>query len=97
MFVGRRGGVQQLYVRRLDAIEARLLPNTEGAEVPTVSSDGQWVAFWARGMIKKVPIGGGPAMDFRKGARLRLRYGYAGGGRVFFSKDKSRAMRAVSG
>jgi hypothetical protein len=31
VFVGRQGGVQRLYVRRLDAAEARPLPSTEGA------------------------------------------------------------------
>ncbi len=63
VFVGRRGGVQQLYVRRLDAAEASPLAGTEGAQVPAVSLDGQWVAFWAEGAIRKVPLGGGPAMD----------------------------------
>ena len=37
VFVGRRDGVQQLYVRRLDAAEARPLAGTEGAQVPAVS------------------------------------------------------------
>jgi eukaryotic-like serine/threonine-protein kinase len=67
VFVGRRGGVQQLYVRRLDAAEARPIPNTEGAQVPTVSPDGRWVAFWADGAFKKVPIAGGPAVDLQSG------------------------------
>ena len=67
VFVGRRGGVQQLYVRRLDAVEARPLPNTENAQLPAVSPDGQWVAFWAGGAIKKVPFGGGLAVDLALG------------------------------
>jgi len=49
-------------VRRLDAPEARALANTEGAQAPAVSPDGQWVAFWAKRAIWKVPLGGGPAM-----------------------------------
>ncbi len=61
--MGRRAGVQQLYVRPLDAAEARPLANTEGAQVPAVSPDGQWVAFWARGAIRKVRITGGPATE----------------------------------
>jgi Tol biopolymer transport system component len=67
VFVGRRSGVQQLYVRRLESAEARPLPNTEGAKVPAVSADGQWVAFWSDGAIRKVPLGGGPAMDLAPG------------------------------
>ena len=70
VFVGRRGGVQQLYVRRLDAAEARPLAGTEGAQVPAVSPDGQWIAFWAGGAIRKVPVGGGPAMDLAPGITI---------------------------
>ncbi|MFO7695445.1 MAG: protein kinase, partial [Vicinamibacterales bacterium] len=67
VFVGRRDGVQQLYLRRLDAAEARPLAGTEGAQVPAVSRDGQWVAFWAGGAIRKVPFGGGPVTDLAPG------------------------------
>ncbi|MGA2262281.1 MAG: protein kinase [Acidobacteriota bacterium] len=59
VFVGRRGGVQQLYVRALNSEEARPLPGTEGAQIPVVSPDGQWLAFWADGAIRKVPVQGG--------------------------------------
>ena len=58
VFVGRRNGMQQLYVRRLDAPAAQAINGTEGAQSPAVSRDG-FVAFWADGKIKKVPIGGG--------------------------------------
>jgi serine/threonine-protein kinase len=58
VFVGRRNGTQQLYVRRLDAPAAQAINGTEGAQAPAVSRDGV-VAFWADGKIKKVPVGGG--------------------------------------
>jgi serine/threonine-protein kinase len=67
VFVGRRAGVQQLYVRRLDDAEARVIPNTENAEVPAVSADGKWVAFWVGGKIKKVPFEGGPVLELMAG------------------------------
>jgi serine/threonine-protein kinase len=88
VFVGRRSGVQQLYVRPLDAVEARPLPNTEDAQAPAVSPDGRWVAFWAGGVIKKVPLRGGPVVDLASGITSPPRglvWDTHGG--VFFSRD----------
>ncbi len=94
IFVGRRAGVQRLYVRRLDGAEARPLASTDGAQVPAVSADGQWVAFWAGGAIKRVPLGGGPVMDLAPGlvdpprglawdVRGRLFFGKGDGGCIW--------------
>jgi serine/threonine-protein kinase len=92
VFVGRRGTVQQLYVRRLDAAEARPLAGTEGAQVPAVSADGEWVTFWAAGVIRKVPLAGGPAMDLASGVtRSPSGMVWDANGRVFFgSADDGR-------
>ena len=87
VFVGRRAGVQRLYVRRLDGAEAQPLANTDGAQLPAVSADGQWVAFWAGGAIRKVPLGGGPVMDLTSGL-VEPPWGLAWdvGGRLFFGR-----------
>jgi len=88
VFVGRRGGVQQLYVRRLDAAESRPLANTEGAQVPAVSADGKWVAFWARGAVWKVSIEGGPAMELATGNRWPPRgMAWDAGGLLYFGTE----------
>ena len=97
VFVGRRGGVQQLYVRRLDAGEARPLAGTEGAHVPAVSVDGQSVVFWADGAVKKVSLGGGPVVD------LAGRIGVPAGivcedrGGVYLGRDHSGIWRIPPG
>ena len=67
VFVGRRGAVQQLYVRALDSTEAIPLAGTEEGQVPAVSPDGRWVAFWAPNSLKKVPVAGGPVMELSAG------------------------------
>ena len=91
VFVGRQGGLQQLYVRRLDAAEARPLAGTEGAQVPAVSPDGQWVGFWANGAVRKVPVAGGPVMSLMSGhdrPPWGLVWDIRGG--LFFGRDDGR-------
>jgi serine/threonine-protein kinase len=60
VFVGRGASGHRLYVRPLDADEARPLEGTEGARAVAVSPDGRWAAFWADGAIRRVPLEGGP-------------------------------------
>jgi len=60
-FVARRGpgALPQLYVRRLEEIQASPVSGTEGARNPFFSPDGQWIAFFAEGKLKKVAVTGG--------------------------------------
>ncbi|HUD71178.1 MAG TPA: protein kinase [Dongiaceae bacterium] len=58
VFVARRETAQQLYLRRLTEREAVPLPGTEGAATPFFSPDGQWIAFFAQGKIKRIAVGG---------------------------------------
>jgi hypothetical protein len=48
-----------LWVRRLDEIEGRPLPGTEGAAAPFWSADGQWIGFFSEGKLKKILASGG--------------------------------------
>src|SRR5262249_15547618 len=52
----------KLFTRRLDQASAVELPGTERAEGPFFSPDGQWVAFFADGKLKKVAARGGPVI-----------------------------------
>ena len=36
---------------------------TEGAEQPVLSPDGRWIAFFADGQLRKIPVDGGVAID----------------------------------
>jgi len=51
----------RLFTRPLDQPKAMELAGTEGAKVPFFSPDGQWVAFFGEGKLKKVSVRGGPA------------------------------------
>ncbi len=63
-FVASQGaeGRSQLYLRRLEQLDAAPLSGTEGARNPFFSPDGEWIAFFADGKLKKVSVSGGAAV-----------------------------------
>ena len=61
-FVQGGGGDSQLYVRRLEQLQAAPLSGTDGARNPFFSPDGQWIAFFAGGKLKKIAVTGGAAV-----------------------------------
>ncbi|MGE5344616.1 MAG: protein kinase domain-containing protein, partial [Acidithiobacillales bacterium] len=60
VFVPAREG-SPIYARRLDGLAASPVPGTEGGSGPFFSPDGAWIAFFADGKLKKVPLSGGAA------------------------------------
>ena len=65
----------RLFVRKLDQLQAAALAGTDGAASPFFSPDGQWIAFFAGGKLKKVSVTGGAAVtlcDAPAGPRRHL-------------------------
>jgi Tol biopolymer transport system component len=56
-------GATQVWVRPLDAIEARPVAGTEGAGRPFWSPDSRFIGFFANGKLKKVAASGGPSQS----------------------------------
>lgn len=52
----------QLFLRAMDRLESVPIPHTRGAYLPFFSPDGEWLGFVTEGRIRKVPLGGGPAI-----------------------------------
>jgi len=71
-FVGRGAdGQARVWVRSLDALEARPLDGTEGAyNFPFWSPDSRFIGFAAGGSLKKVDLAGGPAVTLCDGLSL---------------------------
>ena len=71
----------RLFTRRLDQPRAVELPGTPGAYAPFFSPDGQWVAFFATGQLKKISVEGGAAVT------LCNAQGFRGAGGGTWSED----------
>jgi serine/threonine-protein kinase len=46
----------QIYLRRLNQMDAAAIPGTEGGISPFLSPDGRWVGFWAGGKLIKTSV-----------------------------------------
>ena len=64
-------GRPQLFDRPLSALTARPIDGTEGAQDPFFSPDGQWLAFFVNGVLKKVPLSGGAPETICKAENAR--------------------------
>ena len=70
-FVALRDNTTQLYLRRLDEMDAQLVEGTEGASMPFFSPDGRWLGFLMRDGLMKVPITGGALTTVADVGRVR--------------------------
>jgi serine/threonine-protein kinase len=59
VYVALVRGRSQLFVRDMATAEIHPLPGTEGAYGPFLSPDGEWVAFFAGGKLKKTSLATG--------------------------------------
>ncbi len=89
------GGQRQLYVRRLDQLQATPLSGTEGVRGPFFSPDGRWIGFFADGKLKKIPVTGGAAITLCDAPSDR---GGAWGddGSIVFSATRYAGLASVS-
>jgi serine/threonine protein kinase len=58
-YVGLNNGNSQIFVRSMDNFKFSALEGTMGAVGPFFSPDNKWIAFFAEGKLKKIPIQGG--------------------------------------
>jgi serine/threonine-protein kinase len=78
VFTGRSpGGGRQLFTRRLDQPSATALAGTASSSsaspfIPFFSPDGEWIAFFADGKVKKVAAEGGSTITLGEASRYPL-------------------------
>ena len=71
---------RQLYTRRLDQAEARVMEGTEEADAPFFSPDGLWIGFFAGKKLKKAAVEGGSPVTLSDAPLERLSSGSWGEG-----------------
>jgi Tol biopolymer transport system component len=60
---GRTGGPSQLYLRAIDDFAPRPVASSADAQYPFFSADGQTIAFFAGGKLRRASVDGGAAID----------------------------------
>jgi serine/threonine-protein kinase len=69
-FVGNPG-TSSLWVRSLETTQSRLLPGTTNGLSPFFSPDGEWVGFFANGMLRRTHVDKGEPQGICSAGRLR--------------------------
>ena len=104
---------QRLYLRAMDQASATAMPGTEARlaqnapRSPFFSPDGQWVAFYQEGQVKKVPVNGGAPIaignvpdyigaSWGSDNRILLGGGSAGGGIFQIAAGGGAAERLIA-
>ena len=84
---GRDG--QRLYLRNLNQVQATPIAGTDGAVQPFFSPDGQWIVFYDRfrGVLKRVPIAGGPAVTICKTPETPFGVSWGSDDRIVFGRQ----------
>jgi serine/threonine-protein kinase len=70
VFSGDRGGVRQLFQRQLVAESETPIAGTESGESPFFSPDGRSLGFWSNGVLRRLPLSGGPVTDIATVSRI---------------------------
>jgi eukaryotic-like serine/threonine-protein kinase len=95
-YVGFGEGRTQLYVRRLDAFDAKAIAGTDGAQFPFFSPDGEWVAFFAERKLKRVSLRGGSPLVVCDTPTLGKGGTWAPDGTIVFDPGDTGLMRVAA-
>ena len=63
VYLALSSGNPKLFLRPVDQFTAQPMTGTDGASDPFFSPDGQWIAFFVNGKLKKISIFGGAPQD----------------------------------
>jgi len=84
---------RQLIVRTLDQPDFRALKGTKRASGPFFSPDGEWLAFWQGGKLKKISMRGGSAITLCDAPSMRGGTWTSNGSIIFAPENRGGLMR----
>jgi serine/threonine-protein kinase len=95
-FVARSEGSTRLYVRELDAFNAKALEGTVGAQFPFFSPDGQSIGFFADGKLKRISVAGGAPVPVCDAPVIGRGGTWGSDGTIVFDSGASGLMRVLA-
>jgi Tol biopolymer transport system component len=84
LFVAEGERPPAVFRRSFDRLAVQRIEGTDGAEQPLLSPDGRWIAFFAGGMLRKIPADGGSAVALAE-ARAPRGASWAPDGSIVYS------------
>ena len=95
VIAGTSAAGQQLYQRSVDRLEATPVRGTEGGWGPFFSPDGAWIGFFANGRLRRVPAGGGGAVDIAPMTEFLSGASWSGADRIVFAAGARAPLYSV--
>ena len=95
-YVGNRGDTTELYLRRLEELEAKPIEGTVGGDMPFFSPDGQWVGFRSGDALMKVSLSGGAPISIARMSRRGRGASWSRDGTIVFNIQAHEGLSRVS-
>ena len=95
-YVGNRGDTTELYLRRLEELEAKPIEGTVGGDMPFFSPDGQWVGFRSGDALMKVSLSGGAPISIARMSRRGRGASWSRDGTIVFNIQAPEGLSRVS-
>jgi serine/threonine-protein kinase len=97
VYVGGSAGKTRLMVRAIDRLDGEPLPATDNTLGPFVSPDNEWVGFFTRQELRKVPFAGGTPVVLSRITGLPRGASWSGDGTIVFAtSDRTTGLLSVS-
>ncbi len=95
VYVGQpeQAGAGQLYRQDFDALEPMPVPGSLGARAPFFSPDGEWIAFVAENLLKRVSTRGGPPLTIAEAPGIASGGSWHPDGDIVFTVRNGGLMR----